>query len=161
MTKKQALYNVNLKVTDDEIIGLDKFILENGFKNRAEFIRVALNAYMDEEIFRPRFHNPKIKIDQWEKRDITRRKVKEFFDSLNPPEESETFGGWNFKGGRVVLNTDRQKIQLFFDEAPDTETLQIIRINHFTWKPQVKAWEKALRMSAVKRARNIECIKPL
>lgn len=160
MTKNQALLYVHTFVNDEELVKIDNFIAEHGFNSRAEFIRACISDYMGEDIFRPRFHNPKLKIDQWEKRDLTRRKVREFFDSL-PEEEFESFGGWKFASGRVVLNTDRQKIQVFFDDTPDTETLQIIRINHFTWKPQVKAWETRLKMSVVKKLRALDLFKPI
>lgn len=165
MTKNRALRYLHTHVTDEEMTRIDKFIVDNGFTTQAEFFRAAISAYMGEDIFRPRFHDPKLKIDQWNKKDkILNTKgtsrVKDYLASLNP-EEPEPFGGWNFAGGRVVLNTDRQRIQIFFDEAPEKETTQLLRLNHYAWKPKPKAWETWLTMSGVKKARALECIKPL
>lgn len=162
MTKNRAKYVLTLNATPEEYEFLEKFIKENGFTSKADFFRAAITAYIGKDIFRPRPHVPLLKVEEWNKKDkVESKKVKIYLSSLNPPKEPEPFDGWKFAGGEVVLNTDLQRIQIFFNEVPEREIIQMLKLNHFVWRPAVKAWQTVLRKSAVKKARELECLKPL
>ena len=61
-----------------------------------------------------------------------------------------------FDGGKVVLNYEIKRIQIFFDEKPDYTMLN--RLNRdfsFNWAPSNGAWQRVITpnaMYATKRA---------
>ena len=66
----------------------------------------------------------------------------------DPPPE-----GWSFEGGEVIINTEINQVQIFFDAFPDEDTIIGLRLCGFRFIPMRKAWERKCSTNAVKRAR--------
>lgn len=43
--------------------------------------------------------------------------------------------GWSFDGGRVEMNTEENRAQIFFDEKPDSDTRDKLKGRGFRWAP--------------------------
>lgn len=62
---------------------------------------------------------------------------------------------WLFDGGKVVANTDDNRLQLLFDGKPDEETRTALKKRGFKWSPRAGAWQRQLTNNAVAAAREI------
>lgn len=49
---------------------------------------------------------------------------------------------------RVVENTENMRLQLFFDEKPETEVRELLKKNGFKWAPSHGAWQRQLTENA-------------
>lgn len=57
---------------------------------------------------------------------------------------------YSFNGGKVVLNYEKNRIQIFFDEKPDRAMIN--RLHHdcsFNWAPTCGAWQRIITHNAV------------
>ena len=68
---------------------------------------------------------------------------------------SDDPAGWDFDGGKVVINTDENRIQVLFDEKPDNDTRTELRGAAFKWAPTQGAWQRQLTQNAENAARRI------
>ena len=68
--------------------------------------------------------------------------------------------GWEFDGGKVVMNTDENRIQVFFDEKPDNDTRTELRGAAFKWAPSQGAWQRQLTDNAIRAAKYLKFLKP-
>lgn len=75
--------------------------------------------------------------------DLERRKTEA------PPE------GWTFDGGEVVINTDANRVQIIFDEKPDSDLRSNLKSNGFRWAPSQGAWQRQLTENAISATRKI------
>ena len=67
--------------------------------------------------------------------------------------------GWEFNGGRVVMNAGDNRIQIFFDGIPKEDVRSELKSRGFRWAPSVKAWQRQLTdngLFAVKRIKSIQ-----
>ena len=71
------------------------------------------------------------------------------------------YQGWEFDGGRVVANSENNRLQIFFDEKPDEEVRQALKGQGFRWARSEGAWQRQLNNNAIYAARRIEAIRPL
>ncbi|RHQ89234.1 hypothetical protein DWX76_12375, partial [Clostridium sp. AF21-20LB] len=71
------------------------------------------------------------------------------------------FSGWEFDGGRVEMNREDNRLQVFFDGKPDADTRAELKSSGFRWAPSVGAWQRQLTDNAIRAADRLECIKPL
>lgn len=156
--KDRMTRQIHTTVSQNELAIINKFVEENGIRSTPELIRIAVNAYIGKEVFRPRIHEPKIKVDELIKKDASARKKIKIH---SPPKEPEPFERWKIIGGEVVINTELQRIQIIFTEKPSIETTQILRLNHFVWRPNAGLWQTVLRKSALKKVHELECLKPI
>lgn len=68
-----------------------------------------------------------------------------------------------FDGGRLFLNTEQNRLQIFFDELPDEDTRAALKHSGFHWSRKNQAWQRQLTRNAVydaKRILNITDTKP-
>ena len=72
----------------------------------------------------------------------------------NPPE------GWEFDGGRVVVNTTENRLQIIFDGKPDADIRTELKGEGFRWAPSQGAWQRQLTDNAMRAARRLKCIAP-
>ena len=70
------------------------------------------------------------------------------------------FVGWEFNGGEAVINEDKNRLQLVFDEKPSNEQRAALKANGFRWAPSEGAWQRQLNSNAMYAANRIEFIKP-
>ena len=88
------------------------------------------------------------------------RRVKTRIEQLSKQAQKE-FSGWEFDGGRVEMNREDNRLQVFFDGKPDADTRAELKSNGFRWAPSVGAWQRQLTDNAIRAADRLECIKPL
>lgn len=69
--------------------------------------------------------------------------------------------GWEFDGGRVVVNTTENRLQVIFDGKPDADVRTELKGEGFRWAPSQGAWQRQLTDNAMRAARRLKCIAPL
>ena len=70
------------------------------------------------------------------------------------------FSGWEFNGGRAEVNTDMNRLQIFFNEKPNEIQRAVLKSNGFKWAPSQDAWQRQLTDNAIYSAGRIDFIKP-
>jgi hypothetical protein len=70
------------------------------------------------------------------------------------------FAGWEFEGGRAETNTELNRLQLFFDEKPDEQQRDALKINGFKWAPSQSAWQRQLNDNAIYAANRLNFLRP-
>jgi len=88
------------------------------------------------------------------------RRIKERIQSLSVNKE-ELFTGWEFAGGKAEINIKDNRLQLFFEEKPDSKIRDELKANGFCWSPKALAWQRQLNSNAMYAADSISSIKPL
>lgn len=68
--------------------------------------------------------------------------------------------GWEFDGGRVVVNTTENRLQIIFDGKPDADIRTELKGEGFRWAPSQGAWQRQLTDNAMRAARWLKCIAP-
>ena len=68
--------------------------------------------------------------------------------------------GWEFDGGRVVVNTAETRLQIIFDGKPDADIRTELKGEGFRWAPSQGAWQRQLTDNAMRAARRLKCIAP-
>ena len=68
------------------------------------------------------------------------RRVKARIEQLSKQAQQE-FSGWEFDGGRVEMNREDNRLQVFFDGKPDADTRAELKSSGFRWAPSVGAWQ--------------------
>ena len=85
--------------------------------------------------------------------------MKKRIESLTATQNTE-FVGWRFNGGEAVINEDKNRLQLLFDEKPSKEQRETLKANGFRWAPSDAAWQRQLNPNAFYAANRIDFIKP-
>ena len=70
------------------------------------------------------------------------------------------FSGWQFDGGRVEVNTELNRLQLFFNDKPSEGQRAQLKANGFKWAPSQGAWQRQLTDNAIYAASRLDFIKP-
>jgi len=70
------------------------------------------------------------------------------------------FSGWEFDGGRAEANTDLNRLQLIFDERPDSEKHSALRHAGFVYSHTNGAYQRQLNSNAIRAAGWLDCVKP-
>ena len=68
--------------------------------------------------------------------------------------------GWEFDGGRVVVNTTENRLQIIFDGKTDADIRTELKGEGFRWAPSQGAWQRQLTDNAMRAARRLKCIAP-
>lgn len=68
--------------------------------------------------------------------------------------------GWEFDGGRVVVNTADNRLQIIFDGKPNADVRTELKGEGFRWAPSQGAWQRQLTDNAMRAARRLKCIAP-
>ena len=68
------------------------------------------------------------------------------------------FQGWEFEGGKVVANSDNNRLQVFFDAIPPAEVREALKGHGFRWARSEGAWQRQLSGNAIYAARHIAAI---
>jgi hypothetical protein len=71
------------------------------------------------------------------------------------------FVGWEFEGGKAVINTELNRLQLIFDERPTAEQRGILSHKGFHWSPRENAWQRQLNDNAIYALNYVDFVKPL
>jgi hypothetical protein len=70
------------------------------------------------------------------------------------------FSGWEFEGGRAEVNTEANRLQLFFADRPDENRRAQLKHRGFKWAPSQGAWQRQLTANAVYAAGRMGFLKP-
>ena len=70
------------------------------------------------------------------------------------------FEGWEFEGGKAVANTEKSRLQLFFDEKPDESKRTMLKRYGFRWTPTEGAWQRLLNENTIYACDHIDFIQP-
>lgn len=112
--------------------------------------------------------NNRRKARQNERRHVSSQKYREIMkiieriEDLQPPrviseeekaEKAARWQGWDFAGGKVVINTEENRVQILYDDKPDEETRQALKKHAFRWAPSKKAWQRQLTENGVYAAK--------
>lgn len=87
-------------------------------------------------------------------------RVKKRIEELTHKEEA-ALTGWDFEGGKVEVNKQDNRLQVFFDGKPDADTRAELKSNGFKWAPSVGAWQRQLNGNAFYAANYVKSIQPL
>lgn len=72
--------------------------------------------------------------------------------------------GWEFDNGnmsgRVEMNTDYNRIQIYFDAKPDEDIRRELKSRGFKWAPSQGAWQRQLNGNGLYAIRQIQCVQP-
>ena len=68
--------------------------------------------------------------------------------------------GWEFDGGRVVVTTAENRLQIIFDGKPNADVRTELKGEGFRWAPSQGAWQRQLTDNAMRAARRLKCIAP-
>lgn len=68
---------------------------------------------------------------------------------------SGSAGGKTFTGGRMVHNTDINRLQLVFDGKPSAEVRAQLKANGFRWSPREGAWQRQDTPNAERAANSV------
>lgn len=60
-----------------------------------------------------------------------------------------------FDGGRIVRNATENRMQILFDDIPDSDTRQALKSHGFRWSPRNQAWQRQLTKNAEYAAKQI------
>ena len=81
--------------------------------------------------------------------------VRERLARLTSHREEQRISGYAFDGGKVVANYDIDRLQVFFDEKPDSDTRAEMKSNGFRWAPSEEAWQRQLTANALYAAKKL------
>lgn len=68
--------------------------------------------------------------------------------------------GWEFDGGKVVMNTEENRLQIIFDDKPGADLRAELKSSGFRWAPSQGAWQRQLTDNAIRAVRQIKSITP-
>lgn len=88
------------------------------------------------------------------------RRLKKRIEELKRNQEIG-FNGWEFSCGKAVVNTEYNRLQLFFDEKPSLEQRGLLRRAGFHWAAGAGAWQRQLNWNAIRAADRLDFVKPL
>jgi hypothetical protein len=60
-----------------------------------------------------------------------------------------------FDGGQIVENAELNRLQILFDEIPDSDTRAALKSRGFRWSPKNQAWQRQLTRNALLDAKHI------
>ena len=69
--------------------------------------------------------------------------------------------GWEFDGGRVEANSEKNRLQIFFDEKPDEDVRRDLKGWGFKWARSEGAWQRQLTDNAIYAASRVKAIAPI
>ena len=87
------------------------------------------------------------------------RRLKKRIEQLTA-DKATGFVGWQFEGGEAVINEDKNRLQLYFDEKPSDADRAALKSNGFKWAPSDGAWQRQLNSNAFYAANRIDFIQP-
>lgn len=88
------------------------------------------------------------------------RQTAKRIEELTHVAETE-FVGWEFQGGGVEINRAGNRLQLRFDEKPDTDVREELKSYGFHWSPSAGVWQRQLSAHVFEVADKIVAIRPL
>lgn len=88
------------------------------------------------------------------------KRIKSRIEELSKTKDGR-YVGWEFDGGKVEANSKDIRLQIFFDEKPDSEKRAELKKAGFRWSPTVGAWQRQLNDNAIYAANGVKFIQPM
>ncbi|MCL2393038.1 MAG: DUF3560 domain-containing protein, partial [Oscillospiraceae bacterium] len=85
------------------------------------------------------------------------RRVKKRIEALERSSDNPA-DGWDFNGGKVVINKEVNRLQIIFDEKPSEELRAELKRNGFRWAPSQNAWQRQYTDNAMRSIKQIKSI---
>lgn len=89
------------------------------------------------------------------------RRIRDRIKELEARRTEGPAAGWEFVGGKVVPNTEENRLQIFFEDKPDPDLRAELKGEGFRWAPSQGAWQRQLTDNAYRAARRIKALAPL
>lgn len=86
------------------------------------------------------------------------RRLEGRIKELEKRQTEEAPKGWSFEGGEVVINTDLNRVQIFFDGKPDEDMRSKLKGRGFRWAPSQKAWQRQYTRNAMLDAKAVTAV---
>lgn len=83
------------------------------------------------------------------------KQVRDRLVGLKKRQESPVPAGWSFEGGRVEMNAEENRVQIFFDEKPDADVRNTLKGRGFRWAPSQSAWQRQLNANGIAAAKAV------
>ena len=83
------------------------------------------------------------------------KQVRDRLEDLKKRQASPAPEGWSFDGGCVEMNTEENRVQIFFDEKPDPDVRDALKGRGFRWAPSQGAWQRQLNANGIAAARAV------
>lgn len=81
--------------------------------------------------------------------------IRRLKDRIEELENLEVPENYSFDGGTVVFNTSENRVQILFDEIPDSETRENLKRNGFKWSPRQQAWQRMLNTTGIRTVKRL------
>lgn len=88
-------------------------------------------------------------------------RIQERIKELEKRETEPAPDGWTFPGGEVVVNTEENRLQVFFGGKPEPSIREELKSNGFRWAPSQGAWQRQLTDNALRAAKGLSCLQPV
>ena len=88
------------------------------------------------------------------------RRIEERIRELEKRQAEPAPSGWEFPGGEVVINTEENRLQVFFGGKPEPSIREELKSNGFRWAPSQGAWQRQLTDNALRAAKGLSCLQP-
>ena len=88
------------------------------------------------------------------------KRIRDRIAELEKRQTEQAPEGWEFDGGKVVVNTEMNRLQIIFDGKPDEAVRAELKGEGFRWAPSHKAWQRQLTDNALRAVRRLKCIAP-
>lgn len=82
-------------------------------------------------------------------------RIRERLEGLKKRQEAQAPDGWSFDGGRVEMNKEENRVQIFFDEKPDADMRASLKSDGFRWAPSQSAWQRQLTSNGIAAAKRV------
>lgn len=77
------------------------------------------------------------------------KRIRDRIEEMEKRQEEPAPEGWTFDGGKVVMNTGENRLQIIFDEKPDETMRAALKSHGFRWAPSQGAWQRQLTNNAI------------
>jgi len=89
------------------------------------------------------------------------RRIKQRIETLKKVRAIPEDSGWQFENGRVEMNVEANRIQIFFDNKPDEDTRKELKRWGFKWAPSMGVWQRHLNGNGLYAAKQVKSIQPI
>ena len=88
------------------------------------------------------------------------RRIRQRIESLKKVRAIPEDSGWEFDGGRVVMNVEYNRIQIFFDSKPDEDVRKELKHWGFKWASSLGTWQRHLNGNGLYAVKQVKSIQP-
>ena len=89
------------------------------------------------------------------------RRIRQRIETLKKVRALPEDSGWVFDGGRVEMNTEYNRIQVFFDTKPSEEIRKELKRWGFKWAPSLGVWQRHLNGNGMYAVKQVKFIQPI